>query len=404
MVALIFSTFGINPVHSYLALIGAIFFSILALVVRDCSAQGGWTRIVTCLLIGQTIAAMHTIFEGAYPEFVPKLFLGKVTESGQLGMTTVIALAACVYYSGRDLGPIRLNRWRLWAIVNFALFTTLGFARSYGRSEVFIGTVAIIVSCSLLTVLSKLRVKSIWSDPLPMITIIILPALCAALMINLKRGPWFGVFCGSLLFLLFFSRRLILPVCIGAVLLALAIVPLRMRLAESSRDFFISGGRSMIWEVGAELTRSYPLGIGFGNSPILREFNPKIPPELKHFHNNLLNVTVEAGWVGLGLFVFWLVTLTRAALSSRASREEAPIVIGLLAALLSWQLAGIVEYKFGDSEVFLVAMFAFGLILHMFERGAAVVTESRSTRTAISQVTQYTQTPTVAVLAKLTET
>jgi O-antigen ligase len=129
----------------------------------------------------------------------------------------------------------------------------------------------------------------------------------------------------------------------------------------------IEGGRSTIWRIGAELLSEYPLGIGYHNSGVLREFTPEIPSELKHFHNNLLNIATETGWLGVAIFL-WL--LFAAVTASFRNRRE-PLFVAFGAALISWQVAGLVEYNFGDSEVTIMVWIILGMLLgREIERGA----------------------------------
>jgi hypothetical protein len=178
------------------------------------------------------------------------------------------------------------------------------------------------------------------------------------LIINLKRGPWLGV-SAALIFLLLKKRpKVVLPILIIGLTALLSIAPLRERAYQSRDHFFIAGGRSAIWSVGAELVTRYPLGIGFGNSKILRSFSTEIPYQHRHFHNNLLNLVVETGWINSAIFVSWIIILINTALKTNTL-----LTIGMACSLLAWQIAGISEYNIGDSEIMLIAFIIAGLIM-----------------------------------------
>lgn len=196
---------------------------------------------------------------------------------------------------------------------------------------------------------------------------------------------------GLLVFLFLSGRRLILPAVVTLLVLLFLMDPVRARLAQSVEHFFISGGRSSIWEVGVELASRFPLGIGYENCQILNLYSREIPPELEHFHSNVLNVLVEHGWIGLALYCWWLLSLWARAFPRFATHRESPtpapppptsekeltpefsrerntksshyILRGLGCGLLSWQCAGLVEYNFGDSEVMLLAFLMSGLLV-----------------------------------------
>jgi hypothetical protein len=177
-----------------------------------------------------------------------------------------------------------------------------------------------------------------------------LPLLAAALIVNLKRGPLLGVFVGATLFFLLTSRKIArLLFGIGALLL-LTIAPLRDRIAASLDHFFIAGGRSTIWRIGSELAAKFPTGLGFHNSETLRHYAPEIPPELKHFHSNPLNILAENGWLSLTIFIWFVASSIALCFKDRTDTFK----VGVGCALLSWQVAGLVEYNFGDSEVLLL--------------------------------------------------
>jgi O-antigen ligase len=192
-----------------------------------------------------------------------------------------------------------------------------------------------------------------------------LPLLIGALIVNLKRGPWFGVAVATLFLLSLFARRLVLPFVLVTVGLFFYLSPVNTRAFHSSADFFISGGRHEIWDVGTDLAIKFPLGIGFKNGDFLRRFSPNIPPEISHFHSNFLNIIVESGLLCAVLFGWWVIRMLR--LSWKGDRRVPSFVlaIALSASFLSWQLAGLVEYNFGDSEVLLIAYAISGMLVRI---------------------------------------
>lgn len=83
------------------------------------------------------------------------------------------------------------------------------------------------------------------------------------MVVNLKRGPWAGVVVAFAGIFIDYSRKLVLPFIVGVATIIVVALPVQTRLLESSRDFFIPGGRSAIWKVGIEIAERFPLGIGF---------------------------------------------------------------------------------------------------------------------------------------------
>jgi len=201
--------------------------------------------------------------------------------------------------------------------------------------------------------------------------------LIAVLIINLKRGPWLGIVVSFIVFGLLFSRRLFAGTA-GAVVFALLFFePARARLFALFQDFVISGGRKSMWLLGLEIVERFPLGLGLGNANFMRKLDPSLPYMHRHMHNNLLNVAVESGLIGLGAYIWWMVAaiglgfaLFRKMANSQdsASRQIRILLLGLSCSLLSWQVAGLVEYNFGDGEVRLLALFLMGALLALASR------------------------------------
>jgi len=317
------------------------------------------------LITGQTAAALHSFIDAAFPGILPKLFLGKVTESGQLAITIPLCLGVIVanfrHGLGRQCDWRAFQSWRppLLAATFTAALTLLGFQSDLSLSPVALTVLITIAGAYLLTTWQRLRAlpKGTMRQQVALISLS-LPLLLCAILVNLKRGPWLGVLVGGGCFLLVYARRLVLPLACSAIVLALGVAPIRERLLSSYEHFTIAGGRSTIWRIGAELASEYPLGIGYHNSGILREFAPEIPAELKHFHNNLLNIAAEMGWLGVLVCLWLIIAIVRYCLSDRG----APFYVALGCAVISWQVAGLVEYNFGDSEVTILVWVLMGLL------------------------------------------
>jgi hypothetical protein len=389
-VAGISSLFGINPLASAEDLGSLLFFSLTIPVISTILRHPLGYLIFIALLAGQSLASFHSVLDATFPELFKLKLPGKVTESGQLALTLVVAGG---FFLMLTLKEYR-TPWRL-----------LSPARESPRSEILLG-----IFNALILVATPYLVHLLHETPLQLalcaipyggliaallfarswqstsyaralrifITAFVIPLLLAACMVNLKRGPWLGIAVGASLLLFIYQRRWIVPLLATGLALVLLITPARERLANSSRDFFIHGGRNVIWSIGSELIPRYPLGIGYSNSSFLQKFSTQIPPELKHFHNNVLNLFVETGILGLCTFYLWILTILRAAFSKayRKSTTIFPVTLGC--AIISWQTAGIVEYNVGDSEVFIIALVCVAGIV--FARTVPVVAYSKEQR------------------------
>ena len=130
--------------------------------------------------------------------------------------------------------------------------------------------------------------------------------------------------------------------------------PVRTRVTNSARDLFLPGNRYDIWVAAIDVVKRFPMGVGRKNGEILRDY-PNIPQHHKHAHNNLLQITLEGGYLTLGMFLWWMVSF--GVLAWRAYRRvpagDRPLealAVAILASFAGFHVAGLVEYNFGDSQ------------------------------------------------------
>lgn len=354
---------GLNTLHSLPSLVSLLFFSVTTLVFATVAKP---RACIIALLSGQTIAALHSWLATTPLIGSSSIFLGQVTESGQLALT--IPLAVGVLY--QELAE--QSRKRQVSTLISSAFITSGFILYAFRTSLHIPSsiaISLALTAGALSAIpfayqfhSYSRVsltRSFASRLQPLLVTSQLPLLIAALVINLKRGPWLGVFSALVVFCFTVSKRLVIAVVAAAVIAGNYLPPVYERLNESYKHFTISGGRSTIWRIGAELISEYPLGVGYHNSGILRRFSPEIPESLKHFHNNFLNITAETGWLGLACFLWFLSRLLQTSFRKGASAVSIAIGCGII----SWQMAGLVEYNFGDSEITIIVWMLVGFLI-----------------------------------------
>ena len=120
-----------------------------------------------------------------------------------------------------------------------------------------------------------------------------------------------------------------------------------------------------MFDAGLTMLRSHPfIGVGLGG--VKRLYPAYAPPEAvrrhtSHLHNTPLQIAVERGLVGLALWL-WIFAafFARACGLLRRVPEDAvaerALVVGALAAVTAFLVAGLFEYNFGDTEVLLVIL------------------------------------------------
>lgn len=362
------SATGLSPRHSVSALVSLLFFTLTAPLFCTYARPHS---VLAALVAGQSVAAFHSFVESALPFPIPRLFLGEVTESGQLAITILALVGLCwvtATQKAADNSTLTSTRstftdsTRKVCILGALMTVMVTLLAFQGWLTIPVGVSTLL--CAALVVVSLLIGQAIRASrgsarDLLLLIGIEAPLLLCALLVNLKRGPWLGVIVGVSLFCAFYAKRLIWIIVLLSAVVAVGVQPIHDRIASSYNHFTISGGRSTIWRIGAELITEYPLGVGYHNSGILRQFSTEIPQELKHFHNNLLNVVAENGWLAGLLFAWFLVELYRA--SFRRPRD--PLYVAIGCGMVSWQIAGLVEYNFGDSEVMVIVWMLLGLVL-----------------------------------------
>jgi len=367
------SVFGVNPLRSFEKLAPYLFYACIILTFYKVSLLNNYLPILLSLIAGQSIAATYSVLQGAFA-LDYRIFLGAVTESGQLALMLLITMGTIAYIKLRikhagveaEVEPTNITEW-LYASISFFLLLSIGFAPYLSltgalfyllliASIIFLGTLLRIGLGNF-----KWDLKNLQALHFLLVTIAI-PLLTTALLVNLKRGPWAGVIVGTLIFLLLFSRKWVLPLFLIVSGLVLFIEPVKTRLESSAEHFYISGGRNVIWNIGSELSMRYPLGVGFKNSSFLQQFSPEVPPELSHFHSNALNILVELGWLGLWIYLWWIFCILRLAFRKISLDPASVLACSIGCAVISWQVAGVVEYSFGDSKVFLLVLMMLGIL------------------------------------------
>jgi len=392
---------GIDPLRSLLEASKTCIFFLLplmiysSLTITPLPARDFLARIesyVAALIFGQCLAALHTIFSTVFPSVLRENIPGPLTESGQLVLIIPLVLMSAFYalsstvlrdnlsitIFGKQLSP------QLYAALFFLTLLVVAWPSALpgdnAAAPLRLASLALAVMLAVPPLRRgapemKRKIGSVSKALHLDLFQLVWPAsalLFAALLINLKRGPWFGVFFELVLLGFILSRRLLVWSVGLCILVILAVAPARSRLASFSDHFFISGGRMEMWELGEEIAQRFPMGLGLNNARYMRELDPSIPEAHRHMHNNALNVLVETGWIGLAVYVWWMYSIIafgfRLWSSSREAKERTirqvgVIALGISTALVGWQISGLVENNFGDGEIRLIALFYMGMLL-----------------------------------------
>lgn len=197
--------------------------------------------------------------------------------------------------------------------------------------------------------------------------------LGSCLIFTWSRGAWLGFLIAMMLFLLMYSKKVLVIGLFGV----LAIPFLPFVLPQSILNRFLSIGnlgdtstsyRVHIWEGTLNMLRDHFLGgIGVGTG-VFGEVYPQYSlsgiESAPHSHNLYLQILVETGILGLILFVLVLFTFVRHNFTFYAKQlpikprvRTAALFCGLLAVLAQ----GMTDYIWYNYRVYLVFWLLFGL-------------------------------------------
>jgi O-antigen ligase len=195
-----------------------------------------------------------------------------------------------------------------------------------------------------------------------------LAVINVALLGSYTRNAWVALILALTVLVVIRAPRLLLAYLPAAVLfVALAPVPLLHRVM-SIGDLRDSSNydRLCMLEAGLAMVRERPL---FGLGPELVErryaiYRPAAAPryDVPHLHNNLLQIAAERGLPALGSYLG--LTVAAIVVAWRGFKREggrkgrrADLYVGAMLALLAFNLAGLFENNWGDTEVQRPALF-----------------------------------------------
>ncbi len=145
-----------------------------------------------------------------------------------------------------------------------------------------------------------------------------------------------------------------------------------MRSLWNLRDVTVQERFSM-WRSGWRMTRDYPwTGTGMGamrdTYQRYREPHAPIAPHrrLSHLHNNVVQITAERGLIGLAWWLaIWVMFFAYTwRIYGRLGLQAGPakaLVVGSVASVAGFWVAGMFEHNFGDSEVVTLVYFLMAL-------------------------------------------
>jgi len=199
--------------------------------------------------------------------------------------------------------------------------------------------------------------------------------LTAALLMTHTRSAWCGLLAGGAVLCGLYQKWVLLALPLAAVLILLVVPqPVKARaLSILDRSEITAQERISMWVSGLHILRDYPwTGIGMGTMARLydqyREPDSPVKTDRRigHLHNNVVQIAAERGLLGLACWLWiWLAYGYHAWRIYRrldpAQRRARALVVGSLASVVAFQIDGLFEYAFGDSEVITLTYFLMAL-------------------------------------------
>ena len=198
--------------------------------------------------------------------------------------------------------------------------------------------------------------------------------ILTAIIFSYGRGVWLGLIAGLIFMAILSSRRLFLSIVAGIIVCSMFILILpssefSQRVVGTFRSKRPVGDRTEFWEGSLRIVRDYPItGVGWeGFRKVYPRYRPVEARESGcNAHNNFLDVTVDSGLLGLGVFLWFLMTIYKVGFRIFKKLEDGcfkGIAWGFLGSFTAFLIAGLSQYNFGDSEVVMLFYFLLGMVM-----------------------------------------
>jgi O-antigen ligase len=173
-----------------------------------------------------------------------------------------------------------------------------------------------------------------------------------ALVATQTRSSWIGAACGFVMLAIRpYARKWAAAALVLLVALALSGPALRARMGNLvNPDEFTARGRISLWLTGWDVFRERPL-LGWGLADHFRLIEAHRRPDATfhagHFHNNVVQVAVSTGVIGLAAYAAFHLAF----LACLWPRRKSPWGLAALGVWVAFQVAGFFDWSFGDAEV-----------------------------------------------------
>ncbi len=334
------------------------------------AAFAAWTLVAALASarpVESLLAAKGLLSLAAFYVVLHALPDGRAAERFAAGLFVAVSLVALLAIVQVAACPAFLDVQSSSAAVRL-LFRKCARARGFFSIYMTLAGVLTLVLVTALPRLVRGGPSAVWAAPAWL-------AGLAALGLTYVRGAWLGFAVGVAGCALTFRRRWFVLGALALVVAAVLVVEpgVRARLLtvgdladDTARD------RLAMLDAGLRLVRAHPI-TGIGPGEVKRLYPAWATEEAlrrstSHLHDTPLQIAVERGLPGLATWIaIWVAFFSRAARTLRRipadDEESRRLVLGPMAAIAAFLVAGLFEYNFGDTEVLLVALSVMALPL-----------------------------------------
>ena len=297
-----------------------------------------------------TLGAFYVVLHACPSRPAAERFLtGLFIAVSAVALLSIVQVGLCPTGGSVESGPPRL------------LFRKCARARGFFSIYMTLAGVLTQVLVATLPRLARAGRERAWVTPLWLFGVV-------ALGLTYVRGAWLGFAVGAVGCALGLRRRgLVLAALAVVVVAALVVEPGVLKRLRTIGDLSNDTARDRLamLDTGLRLVRAHPI-TGVGPGQIKQLYPQWAPPEAlrrstSHLHDTPLQIAAERGVPGLAAWLaIWVAffgasarTLTRL---PREDEDARALVLGPMAAIAAFLVAGLFEYNFGDTEVLLVAV------------------------------------------------
>lgn len=232
---------------------------------------------------------------------------------------------------------------------------------------------AIPIAISMMTVEEKTRHKIFYG--------IISIFMLGSLVFTYSRGAWIGLVCAIGVYVLLKDKRMIVPAAILGILVLIFVPSITNRLLFMFSNDYISsslrGGRLVRWLTALDILQEHPLtGLGLGqfggavamNHGLSAIVNGDIV-ETFYMDNNYLKIAVEAGIIGLSIFLWLMYQVFAVSIKTigiTKDREMKELEIGILSGLSGVMFHNLVENVFEVPMMVTMFWMLVAVMMHMW--------------------------------------